>query len=53
MLYLLSHRHDDHHHDHHDHHDDHGGLHRDLTATGSAMGRSVPSGLVASLTMAV
>jgi protocatechuate 3,4-dioxygenase beta subunit len=32
MLYLLNHRHDD-------DHDDHGGLHRDLTATGSAMGR--------------
>ena len=32
MLYLLNHR-------HHDDHDDHGGLHRDLTATGSAMGR--------------
>ena len=31
-LYLLNHRHDD-------DHDDHGGLHRDLTATGSAMGR--------------
>jgi len=32
MLYLLNQRHDD-------DHDDHGGLHRDLTATGSAMGR--------------
>ena len=32
MLHLLNHRHDD-------DHDDHGGLHRDLTATGSAMGR--------------
>jgi hypothetical protein len=31
MLYLLNHRHDD-------DHDDHGGLHRDLSATGSAMG---------------
>jgi hypothetical protein len=29
MLYLLNHRHDD-------DHDDRGGLHRDLTATGSA-----------------
>src|SRR5215218_3055095 len=35
MLYLLRQRHDD---DHHDH-DDHGGLHRDLSATGSALGR--------------
>ena len=32
MLYLLNHRHDG-------DHDDHGGLHRDLSATGSAMGR--------------
>ena len=32
MLYLRNQRHDD-------DHDDHGGLHRDLTATGSAMGR--------------
>ena len=32
MLYLLDQRHDD-------EHDDHGGLHRDLTATGSAIGR--------------
>jgi hypothetical protein len=32
MLYRLNHRHDD-------DHDDHGGLHRDLTATGSAMAR--------------
>ena len=32
MVYLLNQRHDD-------DHDDHGGLHRDLTATGSAMGR--------------
>jgi len=32
MLYLLNHRHDD-------DHDDHGGLHRDLSATGSVMGR--------------
>jgi len=32
MLYLRNQRHDD-------NHDDHGGLHRDLTATGSAMGR--------------
>ncbi|HKP16019.1 MAG TPA: intradiol ring-cleavage dioxygenase [Gemmatimonadaceae bacterium] len=32
LLYLFNHRHDD-------DHDDHGGLHRDLTATGSAMGR--------------
>ena len=31
-MYLLNQRHDD-------DHDDHGGLHRDLTATGSAMGR--------------
>ena len=35
MLYLLKQRHN---HDHHDH-DDHGGLHRDLSATGSALGR--------------
>jgi protocatechuate 3,4-dioxygenase beta subunit len=34
MLYLLK---QSHHHD--DDHEDHGGLHRDLTATGSAMGR--------------
>jgi protocatechuate 3,4-dioxygenase beta subunit len=32
MLYLLNHRHGD-------DHDEHGGLHRDLSATGSAMGR--------------
>ncbi|MFL5618585.1 MAG: intradiol ring-cleavage dioxygenase [Gemmatimonadaceae bacterium] len=32
MLYLLNQRHDD-------DHDDHGGLHRDLIATGSTMGR--------------
>ena len=32
MLFLLNHHHDD-------DHDDHGGLHRDLNATGSAMGR--------------
>jgi protocatechuate 3,4-dioxygenase beta subunit len=35
MSSLLERPHDD----DHGHHDDHGGLHRDLTATGSAMGR--------------
>ena len=36
MLHVLRHQHD---HDDHDDHDDHGGLHRDLSATGSAVGR--------------
>ena len=39
MLHLLRQRHHDHTDHHHDGHDDHGGLHRDLSATGAALGR--------------